>query len=110
LRVVGNLVDNAIKYTPDGGSVAVQVLSAVSDGRLSVGIQVSDTGIGIAPAHQDRIFERFYRADPSRTIPGTGLGLAIVREIVEVHGGEMRVESAPGEGSTFTVMLPGIDV
>jgi len=106
-RVVRNLVDNAIKYTPDEGVVEVRVLSEADAEQRYVSIQVSDTGVGIAPVHQDRIFERFYRVDPSRTVPGTGLGLAIVREIVEAHGGEMRLESTPGEGSTFTVMLPG---
>lgn len=106
-RVARNLVDNAIKYTPAMGSITARVLSTFKDGQPYVGIQVSDTGIGIALEHQSHIFDRFYRVDPSHTIPGSGLGLAIVREIVEAHGGEMDLESAPGKGSTFTVMLPG---
>jgi two-component system phosphate regulon sensor histidine kinase PhoR len=108
-QVVRNLIDNAIKYTPDGGSVDVQIVAKKADGRTDVRIRVADTGIGIAPEHQGRVFERFYRADPSHTIPGTGLGLAIVKEIVTAHNGSVQLDSKPGKGSTFTVTLPGLE-
>ncbi len=99
-----NLIGNAIKYTPEGGRVDVRC--AVENMRVRVSI--TDTGIGIAPADQERIFEKFYRVDDSdvQTLPGTGLGLAIVQETVRVHGGTVAVESSPGKGSTFTVTLP----
>jgi heavy metal sensor kinase len=106
-----NLVDNAIKYTPAGGQVTLG-LRAVPDGAAAseerAEIFVRDTGIGIAPADVPRIFERFYRADParSREAGGAGLGLCISRTIVEAHQGRIEVESAPGQGSTFRVLLP----
>jgi PAS domain S-box-containing protein len=105
-RVARNLVDNAVKYTPAGGLVTVKLALEQDDGRGVAAIQVIDTGIGILPEHQVRVFERFYRVDPSHTLPGTGLGLAIVKEIVNAHGGSIQLESSPGAGSTFTVRLP----
>jgi signal transduction histidine kinase len=102
-RLVRNLVDNAIKYTPGGGSVTLKLTSPKDDTLI---IQVVDTGIGISPEHQTRVFDRFYRADPSHTIPGTGLGLSIVKEIATIHGGNVRLKSAPGVGTIFTVTLP----
>ena len=103
-QVVDNLLDNAFKHTPDGGSVRLRL---EEDGENAV-IEVTDTGIGIEPAHLTRIFERFYRVDKarSREMGGTGLGLSIVKNIVEAHGGRVSVESVPGEGSTFRVTLP----
>lgn len=110
-RVIRNLVDNAIKYTPEGGDVKVTLISEHDEhdekNKPWVGVRVQDTGIGIPAAAQARIFERFYRVDPSHTVPGTGLGLSIVKEIVEAHGGTISVESEPGAGSTFAVRLPG---
>jgi signal transduction histidine kinase/DNA-binding response OmpR family regulator/uncharacterized protein (DUF433 family) len=103
-RMIRNLVDNAIKYTPTGGSVEVQLTSQGAD---SLEIRIADTGIGIPLEHQSRVFGRFYRVDPSHTTPGAGLGLSIVKEIVNVHGGDVRLESGPGTGSTFIVTLPG---
>jgi len=99
-QLVGNLVDNAIKYTPDGGTVTVSVFRDGEWARL----QVADTGIGIAPEDLPHIFDRFYRVDKarSRASGGTGLGLAIVKAIAEQHGGKVTVSSEPGEGSTFT--------
>ena len=99
-QLVGNLVDNAIKYTPDGGTVTVSVFRDSEWARL----QVADTGIGIAPEDLPHIFDRFYRVDKarSRASGGTGLGLAIVKAIAEQHGGKVTVSSEPGEGSTFT--------
>lgn len=101
---VGNLVENAIKYTDPHGSVTVE-------GKLSGGwltIIVHDTGIGIPTEHIDRVFERFYRVDDARarSTGGTGLGLAIVRHVATNHGGEVNVRSREGEGSTFTLRIP----
>ncbi|MDI3280193.1 MAG: ATP-binding protein [Bacillota bacterium] len=103
-QVLINLLDNAVKYTPEGGEVKV----AVRAGRGVMHISVADTGIGIPREHLGRLFERFYRVDRarSRSLGGTGLGLAIVKHIVERHGGSVGVESAVGRGSTFTVTLP----
>jgi len=102
-QVLINLVDNAIKYTPPNGSIAISALDA---GNL-LKISVTDTGIGIPPKDLPRIFERFYRVDEarSRELGGTGLGLAIVKHIVQLHGGSISVESTPGKGSTFSFTL-----
>jgi signal transduction histidine kinase len=102
-RLLRNLVDNAIKYTPEGGTVT---LSLFRDGDWAC-LEVSDTGIGIAPEHIPHIFERFYRVDKarSRASGGSGLGLAIVKNIVEQQGGTVTVASEPGKGSRFTVRL-----
>ncbi len=103
-QVFSNLLDNAIKYTPDGGTITI---GATSDDRM-VAVSVADTGIGIPPQDLPRIFERFYRVDKarSRELGGTGLGLAIVKHLVEGHGGTVSVESPPGKGTTFCVKLP----
>ena len=102
--IIGNLVLNAIQYNRDDGRVEVKVRRRASE----VMVRVTDTGIGIPEADQDRVFERFYRVDKarSRAAGGTGLGLALVRHAVERHRGKVRVSSVLGEGSTFTVMLP----
>ncbi len=103
-QLVWNLVENALRYTPAGGTVTVSLRRRGPVAELTV----ADTGIGIEPEHLPHIFERFYRADTgrSRAAGGTGLGLSIVRQITEAHGGQVRVRSTPGEGSTFTVALP----
>jgi signal transduction histidine kinase len=102
-RIVANLVDNAIKYTAPGGSVAVAC--SADDARLHVAVR--DSGIGIAPDHRERIFDRFWRADTARAANGgTGLGLAIARELARRHGGDIAVASEPGRGSEFTVTFP----
>ena len=101
-QVFANLLDNAIKYTPRGGKVRV---SATRDADSAV-VSVSDTGAGIAPEHLPRIWERLYRADPSRSERGLGLGLSLVKAYVEAHGGTVAASSQPGIGSTFTVRLP----
>ncbi|MDP9185173.1 MAG: ATP-binding protein, partial [Actinomycetota bacterium] len=105
--MTGNLIDNAIRYTPVGGSVSVEVRAE----RDTVVLRVRDTGVGIPQRDLPRIFERFYRVDQarSRETGGTGLGLSIVRHVSENHGGEVRVESELGEGSTFEVRLPTTD-
>lgn len=105
VQVLINLVDNAVKYTPEGGSVTVTAHD-VGDGTIEVA--VADTGIGIPPADLPRITERFYRVDKarSRELGGTGLGLAIVKHLVVAHGGELRIESEPERGTTVRFTLP----
>jgi two-component system phosphate regulon sensor histidine kinase PhoR len=105
VQVVLNLVDNAVKYTSEGGRVTVQART-VAEGQVE--IDVMDTGIGIPPVDLPRITERFYRVDKarSRELGGTGLGLAIVKHLVFAHGGQLRIESEPGRGTTVHVMLP----
>jgi two-component system phosphate regulon sensor histidine kinase PhoR len=102
--MVSNLIDNAIKYTQEGGKVHVDVKADDKD----ICLTVEDNGIGIPEADQKRIFERFYRVDKSHSkeIGGTGLGLSIVKHAVMIHGGKIDVQSRPGEGSTFIVTLP----
>jgi two-component system, OmpR family, phosphate regulon sensor histidine kinase PhoR len=103
--LVRNLLDNAVRYTPPGGRITVGL--AEDDGRVH--LRVEDTGIGIPSRDLPRIFERFYRVDRarSRDTGGTGLGLSIARHVVERHGGRIRARSELGQGSTFTVSLPG---
>ncbi len=103
---VTNLVQNAINYSDQNARVAVSVKA--TDGGQFVEVLVSDNGIGIKPEDQERIFERFYRVDygRSREMGGTGLGLSVVRHIATAHGGNVRVWSSPGQGSTFTLRLP----
>jgi two-component system phosphate regulon sensor histidine kinase PhoR len=103
-EVLLNLLDNALCYTLPGGSVSVRA-SLRAD---KIVIAVSDTGVGIPKAEQERIFERFYRVDParSRELGGTGLGLSIAKHLVESNNGQIEVESEVGRGSTFSVLLP----
>ncbi len=102
--MVHNLLDNAIRYSPDGGEVRATL--ADRDGQAE--LRVADTGLGIPARDLDRIFERFYRVDPARSrgTGGTGLGLAIVRHVAQSHGGDVEVRSVLGAGSTFIVRLP----
>jgi signal transduction histidine kinase len=106
-QVLFNLVDNAVRFTPIGGSVTVTARRR----NGAVEVAVSDTGAGIPAEHLPRLFERFYRADPARARGdgGTGIGLAIARSVVEAHGGQIRAESEPGRGSVFTFDLPAAD-
>jgi heavy metal sensor kinase len=103
-QLVWNLVENAVRYTPAGGTITVASRRHGSIAELTV----TDTGIGIPAEHLPHIFERFYRVDRgrSRQVGGTGLGLAIVRQVAEAHGGRVRVRSTVGQGTTFTVVLP----
>jgi signal transduction histidine kinase len=101
-QVAANLIDNAVKYTPAGGRVDVEVLRE-ADAAL---LRVRDTGSGIPADELPRIFDRLFRGDTSRTERGLGLGLSLVKAIVEAHGGSVEVSSEPGRGSTFTVTLP----
>lgn len=103
-RVCSNLISNAVKYTPDGGTVTVSVGATPSE----VSLVVADTGIGVGEADQERLFQEFFRStNPAAlAIPGSGLGLSIVHNIVERHRGRIAVDSRPGHGATFTVTLP----
>jgi signal transduction histidine kinase len=107
-QVLNNLIDNAVKYTPAGGRVVVDV--TVDDAENQLELRVSDTGQGLTPAEQKLIFERFYRAESSRRrspgVGGTGLGLSICQSVVHNHGGEIVCRSDPGEGTTFVVRFP----
>jgi signal transduction histidine kinase len=103
-QIFDNLIANAIKFTPPGGQVEVRTFLA---GDSAV-VEVADTGIGISAEDQERLFQRFFRAESAilRAIDGTGLGLAIVKAIVDAHGGELAVESIAGQGTTFRIGLP----
>jgi signal transduction histidine kinase len=103
-QVFLNVVDNAIKYTPPGGAVAVR--AHAKEGQAVV--TVLDTGVGIPPEHLPRVFDRFYRVDKARSREqgGTGLGLSIARSIIAAHGGRIELTSSPGQGTTCTVSLP----
>ena len=102
-RMLANLLDNAIKYTPAGGAVAVAARANAND---SVSIVVKDSGIGIFEKDLPHIFERFYRGDPSRSQAGAGLGLSFARAVAHAHGGEITVENSQPSGATFRVELP----
>jgi len=103
-QVISNLLTNAIRHTPSGGSITV----IIKEDKGGLVISVADTGEGIAPEDLPHVFERFYRSGSSRARKegGTGLGLAIVKQMVEAHGGKVRVESKPGMGSVFSILLP----
>lgn len=103
-RLLGNLLDNAVKYTTPGGEVTISLTADTSNIRVAV----SDTGIGISPDAMPHIFDEFYRASNAKEMgaEGTGLGLSLVKRIVDLYRGEMQVESQPGKGTTFTVLLP----
>ena len=104
-QVLGNLISNAYKYSPDGGEVHVGYPVAVDDGVTWCGVAVRDQGLGMTAPELAHCFERFYRADTSGKIPGTGLGLCIVKEIMDLHGGRIDIQSTLGEGTTVTVWL-----
>lgn len=104
-QVIGNLLDNAIKYTPHGGQIRVSLVR--SNGHMK--LEIADTGIGIPEEDLPKVFDRFYRADPSRSTlstPGSGLGLSISRSIVEAHGGTIEIQSSPQRGTRVRVLIP----
>ncbi len=102
-RAVSNLVDNAVHYTPDGGRIAISITTSDDHAEIAVG----DNGCGIAAEHLSRIFDRFYRVDPSRSTEGTGLGLALVKSIADLHGGKIEVTSEVGRGTRLVLCLLG---
>ncbi len=108
-QILGNLVDNAYNYTPAHGNIKVSMHQ--SNGNIQV--DVRDSGIGISPEHQDRIFERFFRGEDPLVLatPGTGLGLPIVKQLVEMHHGKIWMNSTgvSGQGSTFSFTIPAAD-
>jgi two-component system phosphate regulon sensor histidine kinase PhoR len=101
-QVIINIVHNAVKFTPSGGKI---VISTTLE-RDSVVIQVADTGMGISKEDLPHIFERFFKADRSRSSSGTGLGLAIAKHTIQAHGGSIGVQSEEGKGSTFSLSIP----
>jgi len=101
-ELFANLLDNAVRYTPAGGSVTAEAEGT----RDSVTVTVRDTGPGIGPEDLEHIFEPFYRGEAQKSIPGTGLGLPIVKRIAEGHGGKIEVQTTPGQGTAFRVTLP----
>jgi signal transduction histidine kinase len=107
-QVLANLVNNALTHTPAGSPVEVRVGTAPLDGRPGAAVEVVDHGPGLTPEQTERVFERFFRADPARSSAagGTGLGLSIVAALVAVHGGTVQVDSVPGRGARFRVVLP----
>jgi signal transduction histidine kinase len=110
-QVVVNLLSNAVKFTPTGGRVTLRAVRADEGGRARAELSVTDTGVGIAPEDQALVFEEFRQAsgDYLRKAEGTGLGLSLARRFVELHGGSITLKSAPGQGSTFTVLLPLVE-
>jgi two-component system OmpR family sensor kinase len=107
-QVLANLVNNALTHTPAGSPVEVRVGTAPLDGRPGVAVEVVDHGPGLTPEQAEQVFERFFRGDPARSSAagGTGLGLSIVAALVAVHGGTVQVDSVPGRGARFRVVLP----
>lgn len=101
-RTISNLIDNAVKFTPAGG----QVLIKVEEKSMHVFISIIDNGPGLEDKDLDKVFERFYRGDQSRSTPGNGLGLSLVKAVVKAHGGDITVQSIPGKGCVFTMNLP----
>ena len=101
-RAISNLVDNALRFTPDGGEIKISIMARDAHSEIAV----SDNGCGIAPEHLPRVFDRFYRADPSRSARGAGLGLALVKSIADLHGGSARIESEIGQGTTVKLTFP----
>lgn len=101
-RAVSNVISNALKFTPPGGSVTV----AISENAADLEVTVRDTGCGIPPQHVGKVFDRFYRVDSSRNSQGTGLGLAIVKSIMELHRGTVEIHSEPGRGTVVTLHFP----
>ena len=104
-RAVGNLLDNALRFTPENGSIRIAL--SENDGQFE--LAVGDNGCGIAPEHLPRVFDRFYRADSSRGSDGAGLGLALVKSIVDLHGGSVGIQSEVGRGTTVTLSFPNSD-
>jgi signal transduction histidine kinase len=111
--VLRNLVENSIKFTPGGGTVTLRFSRRDSEEQPEMVLEVIDTGIGIPPEHQQRVFERFYQVDPARSGSagrGTGLGLAIVKHAIHALGGQVELKSTPGQGTTVSCILPHVEI
>jgi signal transduction histidine kinase len=113
IRVLNNVLSNAYKYSPNGGAVDVTMIAPTSRPKANleipahhVGICITDHGIGMTPMQLTHVYDRFYRADASGKIPGTGLGMSIVKEIIELHGGQVKIDSEIGQGTVVTLWLP----
>jgi signal transduction histidine kinase len=105
-RALTNVLSNAFKYSPAGGEISLSTRMGRIDQRTALGVCVQDQGIGMTAEQAGRVFERFFRADPSGNIPGTGLGMSLVKEIIELHGGRVELNSAVGAGTQVTLWLP----
>jgi PAS domain S-box-containing protein len=101
-----NVLSNAYKYSPHGGAIRLDMVRRERDARRECGIRVTDRGLGMTPEQQEKVFDRFFRADTSGNIPGTGLGMTIVKEILELHGGQVAIASELGVGTTVTLWIP----
>jgi two-component system, OmpR family, heavy metal sensor histidine kinase CusS len=101
-RAIGNLIENSLRFTPDGGEIRISAATKNGDAQISV----ADNGSGIGPEHLPRVFDRFYRADPSRSSAGTGLGLSLVKSIVGLHSGSVQIQSTPNVGTTLILGFP----
>ena len=101
-RAVSNLLDNAVRFTPDGGRIVISLDADPSGSQIIV----QDEGCGVAAEHMSRMFDRFYRVEASRSSEGTGLGLALVKSIAELHGGTIKVQSEVGRGTKMTLWFP----
>jgi two-component system heavy metal sensor histidine kinase CusS len=101
-RAISNVLENALHHTPAGGTILVTLAERGAQSDVSI----KDTGSGIAPEHLPRVFDRFYRAESSRTSEGSGLGLALVKSIMDLHGGSAQIASTPGQGTTVTLSFP----
>ncbi|MEK9940596.1 MAG: sensor histidine kinase, partial [Methylotenera sp.] len=107
IQVFNNVLSNAYKYSPQGGDVEIKVwASRKADKKNLLGIEIKDHGIGMTKQQLARVCERFYRADTSGVLPGTGLGMSIVKEIVELHCGNVTIDSEHGKGTRVTIWLP----
>jgi signal transduction histidine kinase len=105
-RAVENLITNAFKYTPDGGRIVIRIGLLEMKGERGIEISVKDNGVGIPPEDISRIFEPFYRGRNTKNEKGIGLGLSLVKQVVELHGGKVDVQSELGQGSTFSIRIP----
>ena len=106
MQALTNVLSNAYKYSPEGGDIRLSTVMGKLREQPALGLRVQDSGIGMTPAQQARVFERFYRADPSGNIPGTGLGMSLVKEIAELQGGQVELQSEFGKGTCVTLWFP----
>ncbi|NJM16303.1 MAG: ATP-binding protein, partial [Bacteroidales bacterium] len=110
-KILYNLLSNAFKYTPENGNVSLSLKQVANKNKKRLEISVSDTGMGVTKENLPKIFKRFYQENKSMVseYKGTGIGLALTKELVEIHGGEIKVDSEVGKGTTFTLYIPVLD-